>query len=143
MGFFDEQSGGLVTHWKSVAAITSLVGAGDNARIYAHAARQTQAKPFITYNRADGIPYFYLGGPSGARLTVLHVYCWAQTLAGADALAEVVKNNTRNMRGTYTGIVVNRVEMQTIDDGFQYREAASTEMDFFVRLIVRIVHSED
>lgn len=142
MAFYDEQTGGLVTHWKSVAGITALVGSGDDARIFAHVARQSQGKPFVTFNLVDCEAYLNLAGASGAERTVVHIYCWAETLAGAEALAKQVRNNTRNMRGTYTGTTVNRVNCHAMDHGWKFRKEGSPEMDFYVRLIARFVHSE-
>ena len=142
MGLFDERTGGLVTHWKSVAGITALVGTGTAAKILPHAAYQGEIPPCILYLRTDGRPFIHLGGTSGARLSVVHVYCYGTSLAQADTLANLVKTNSETMRGTYSGIVVNRVECESIDDGFEFRQTGSGQRDFWVRLVMRIVHGE-
>lgn len=142
MAFFDEQTGGLIVHWKTVTAITDLVGSGTAAKIWPHAAKQGTIPPYIVFVRADGRPYIHLGGTSGARLTVLHVYCYGTTAAQADTLANAVKTNTETMRGSYSGTTVNRVEVENIDDGFEFRQTASDQKDFWVRLVIRMVHSE-
>jgi len=142
VAFFDEKTGGLITHWKTVAGITALVGTGTAAKIWPHLANEGTVPPYICYIRADGRPFIHLGGRTGARLTVIHIYSYGTTLAEADQLSEAVKVNTEPMRGTYSGTIVNRVEVETIDDGFELRQQGSDQKDFWVRLVVRMVHSE-
>lgn len=142
MGFFDETSGGLITQWKTASAITDLVGTGNAAKIWPQVARQGAVPPYVTFTRADGRPIIDLGGPVGARLTVLHVYCWGITATQADTLADAVKDATEDLRGTYSGTIVHRVEAESIDDGYEQREPAAGYLNFWVRLVVRLVHSE-
>lgn len=142
MGFFDEKTGGLITQWKAVTAITDIVGTGTSAKIWPHAAVQGTPPPYVVFTRVDGRPIIRLAGTTGARLTVLHVYCYGVTAAQADTLANAVKTATEAMRGTYTGVYVNRVEVESIDDGYEQREVAGDFKDFWVRLVVRIIHSE-
>lgn len=144
MGFFDEQSGGLVTHWKSVSAITSLVGSGSNARIYPEQARQGAALPYVLYTRAfGGTVHRHLGGYNGSRQSIVHVYCYASTRSGADALAESVKIGSQNMRGTYTGITVLACFIdEPPDDGHDSPLDGSDTKRYWTRLVLRIVHTE-
>lgn len=143
MGLFDEQTGGLVTYWKSVSAITALVGASDAARIHPHKSAQGGVTPRITYERAATRSATHLRGHSGYRVSVIHVRCFGSTLAAADALAEAVKVNTQNQRGTWSGTTINWVFCSDgFDDEAEQRKPGSDEKDFVVRLVLRIGHSE-
>jgi len=141
-GFFDDENGGLITHWKTIAGITALVGADTAARIYPEAAPSGVNVPYILFTRITGEPVIYLGGPTGARRTVLQVWCFGATPAAADALSELVKQNTQNMRGTYTGVVVNRVQVFSITSGFNYRQGSNDLKDFWVMMTIHFVHGE-
>jgi len=143
VGLFDERTGGLVTYWKSVSAITALVGSADDARIHPHMSAQGAAAPRITYERAATRSATHLRGHSGFRVSVVHVRCYGSTLATADALAEAVKVNTQNQRGTWSGTTINHVFCSDgFDDEAFQRKPASDEKDFVVRLVLRIGHSE-
>lgn len=142
MGLFDEQTGGLITHWKTVAGITTLVGTGTSAKIWPHRPNQGTIPPYICFFRSDGGPIINLSGESGALRAVLHVYCYGTTFSQADSLARIVRTTTAAMRGTYSGNIVYRVECESIDDGWEPRQAGSDQIDFWSRLVIRIVHGE-
>jgi hypothetical protein len=145
-GLFDKQSGGLVTFWKSKTAITDLVGAASSAKIWPNRAPEGSALPYIVYTRGTGgIVHQYLGGYSGARQSIVHVYCYGATNTAADALCEAVKQNTRdgNMRGTWAGVYVNWVYIdEPPDDEVDDPVDKSDTKKYWTRLVLRIVHSE-
>lgn len=143
MGLFDERTGGLVTYWKSVSAITSLVGTTTAARIYPDMAKQGAALPYIIYTRNGGEVFIHLRGSTGARTSVVHVYCCASTRAGADALAEAVKQNTQNKRDTWSGTNILWVFCTDApDDGYDAPQDKGHQARYWTRLVFRIVHSE-
>lgn len=146
MGLFDENTGGLVTYWRTISAITSLVGTSGNARIWPGAAREGKPAPYIVYVRAPGGDVFrYLSGTSGTRATVVHIYCWADTPSGADALLELVKQSMQSgfARATWAGTYINAVYiLDAPDDGYDKPLDSSDDKKHWVRLVLRIVHSE-
>lgn len=146
-GLFDERTGGLVTYWKTMSGITDLVGTTTSARIYPQLARQKNkrtAGSYIIYVRHSGESAQHHEGVSGTRHTVLHVFCYGDTLADADALAEAVRQNTANFRGYMSGVWVNRVECtDALDDGVIESEDGKSDPEYWVRVILRITHSED
>ena len=142
-GLFDERTGGLVTYWKSIGAITALVGTGTAARIYPHRAKEKVKPPYIEYLRGGGQSEKHHGGVSGHRLTLLYVYCYGATLAAADALAEAVRQNTANYRGDMSGVYVRRITCDdALDDGVDEPIDDSYSPKFWVRVIFRIAHAE-
>lgn len=147
MGLFDEGTGGLVTHWKSFVAITSRVGAGTTAKIRPDIAKEQWTGQFVVYTRGPGGKvHGHLAGTAGARQSIVHVYCWGDSRADADALCEAVKVNTQNgrMRGLHSGgIVVNWVFVDDPpDDGYDKPTDASQAAKFWTRVVLRITHSE-
>lgn len=146
MGLFDEGTGGLVTYWKSVSAITSRVGAGTSAKIAPDAAREKWTGQFIVYTRGPGGNiHGHLTGTTGARQSIVHVYCWADSRTDADALCEAIKVNTQNasMRGVHGGIIVNWVFVDDPpDDGYDKPVDGSDTKKFWTRVVLRITHSE-
>ena len=143
-GLFDERSGGLVTYWKTISAITDIVGSGSSARIYPLLAKQSVGNSArIVYERAGGESVNRLSGTSGTRYTVLHVYCYGATLSASDALAEAVRANTANYRGTLSGVYVNQIECtDALDDGIDESVDKSDTHRYWTRLILRITHDE-
>lgn len=141
---FDEQTGGLVAYWKTVTAITSRVGSGPACRIYADQARQKAVLPFIVYTRGSGGEVFrHLNGSTGARTTILHVYCWGDTRAEADALCEAVKANTENQRGLWGNTFINWVFVDDPqDDGNDPPFDGSEQKRPWSRIVLRIMHAE-
>lgn len=145
-GLFDETNGGLVTYWKSVAAITALVGSTANARIYPDQAKQGASLPHLVYTRASGGNVFrHLAGMSGCRTSVLHVYAFASSRSGADALAEAVKQSMQVSfaRTTRSGVYVNACFVDdATDDGVDDVAPGTDVKKYWSRLVLRIVHSE-
>lgn len=145
-GLFDEQNGGLVTYWKSVAAITALVGSTTNARIYPDQAKQGAALPHLVYTRASGGNVFrHLAGMSGVRTSVLHVYAYDSSRSGADALAEAVKQSMHSgfARASRSGVWVNACFVDdATDDGVDDVAPGTDVKKYWSRLVLRIVHAE-
>ena len=143
MGLFDARGGDLITYWKTVSDITNLVGAGSAARMYADNAKQGAAEPFIEFVRVGGEAESHLAGVSGTRHTILHVYCYGATNTASDALAEAVRTNTANYRGTMGGTYINWVECtDATDSGFTKQEDGSDAQRYWTRVILRITHAE-
>lgn len=153
MGLFDEKTGGLIVYWRTVSAITDIVGTGDNARIWPHKARQGRGSSdpgkldHVTFVRNGGHVFTDLSGSTGARTTILHVYAWSSTPTGAETLAEAIKNNTANTtttRTTLSGTVVHWIFCSDApDDGVELVESGGDNYArYWVRHVFRIVHGE-
>jgi len=143
-GLFDERDGGLITYWKTISAITDLVGAGTAARIYPLIGKErTDRQDRIIYERTDGESIQHLAGTSGVRQSILYCYCYSDTLSGADAIAEALRANTANYRGTLSGVYVYWIECtDALDDGIDEAKDKSDTHRYWVRVIFRITHAE-
>ncbi len=76
---------------KAAGAVTSIVGAGNSARIYPELIPLEIDPPYIAYSRT-GTEYtttIHSSVPIGEDVT-LDIWCMATTKAGADALASAV-----------------------------------------------------
>jgi hypothetical protein len=145
VGLFDERTGGLVSYWKSVPAITSRVGAGVDAKIAPDAPKEKWSGQFLVYTRGPGgTVHRHLGGSSGVRTSIVHVYCYGDTRADADALAEDVKVRTQNQRGLWGNTYVQYVFIDDPpDDGSDSPIDGSQKVRFWTRVVMRIMHSEN
>lgn len=145
-GLLDKTSGGLVSYWKTVSAITSRVGSGANARIARDAARQKWTnESFIVYTRAGGDVYRHLEGTSGVRTTIVHVYCWGDSADDADDLCEEVKlaMQTGFARTTWGDTFINRSVVDDVPlDGYDAPLDGSDDKRHWSRLVLRITHTE-
>jgi hypothetical protein len=142
MTFTDEITGDLVTYWKTVPGITSLVGTTTSARIFPDIAKQGTASPFIVYEEAQGSEsYRDLTATTNKQGTVLHVYCYAVTRSGANALADAVRTGTENYRGTMGTATVNDSRLVGFDSGVDVSQDGSDQRRYWTRLIFEIVHS--
>lgn len=146
-GLLNEQTGGLVSYWKTVSAITSRVGSGASARIARDAARQKwTSDSFIVYTRGTGGDvYRHLTGTAGVRTTIVHVYCWGDSANDADELSEAVKIAMQSgfSRTTWDGTFINRCVIDdTPDDGYDAPIDGSDNKKHWSRVVLRITHTE-
>lgn len=109
MANFCEQ---FVTYLKTKSAITTLIGAGANARVYRNNSPETTALPHLIYQVVGGDSPELLSGTGGAGIvrTVLHLYAMAADPSSADALSETVRlAPLQGFRGLMGTIHVNEV----------------------------------
>ncbi len=92
----------LKTYLKTKLAITDLIGAGDNARIYERVPRETATLPFIALLVFEGNSHEHLGGITGLARTRVQVDCYAGTAAESFALAELVRLAPLQGEGNFT-----------------------------------------
>ena len=143
MGMFDASTGDLVTYLKAQAGVTALVGATTSARIYPVYAKQGASLPLLVYVQNGGTSFRHLGGGSGIRRTVLQVYAYAATQAGADALAEQVRVALSNHKGSMGSSTVNDCQqINTAVTGFDKAEDASDSRRYWTMLVFDLFHNE-
>lgn len=91
----------LITYLTSKAPITSLIGVGDNARIYLGFPKQGAALPYIVFEIFEGSSAEHLTAISGIASNRVQIDCYASTKAGSKTLAELVRLAPMQMyRGT-------------------------------------------
>lgn len=143
MGMFDASTGDLITFLKTKSGITALVGAATSARIYPVYAKQGAALPHLVYVQNGGDSYRHLGGGSGIRRTVLQVFAFAATQAGADTLAEQVRIALANYRGLMGDSRVHDCQQAaTALTGWDEAEDASDTSRYWTMLVFDLMHNE-
>ncbi len=85
----------MVTRAKAIAAVTTLIGTGNDARIEPMRSKQSVAKPRITYQRIGGEgPVNAAGGTTPTAEARLVINCDASTYDGAWALARALQGDS-------------------------------------------------
>jgi hypothetical protein len=77
-----------------------------SSRIYPPPAPQNAAYPLVTYQEIDRQPIHVMGGTAGVVHIRYQVDSWAETLAGAKAVAAQVAAALDNYSGTSDGVVI-------------------------------------
>lgn len=136
----------LLTYWKTVSAITALVGTTTNARIWPDEFKQGGALPAIVYDEAGGEDITQLGSKTGAGLcrSVVHIYAYGATRAAANELAEIVRIGTQNgARGNFGSTYVNEVVFSSHRDwGTDSPQDSSSTPRYWTRRICDIWHAQ-
>ena len=102
------------TRLLSVAAVTTLVGDGDAARVWPVVLPQRAAPkwPAITYQMISGRPDYELAAVAGVALIRIQINCWSgvrpehDAYAEARALAEAVRGALSGFSGTIGSDVI-------------------------------------
>ena len=92
----------LYTRLSGHAGLKALV----SARIYPPPAPQSSAYPLVTYQEIDRVSPHVMRGTAGVTHIRYQVDSWAETLAGAKAVAAQVRAALDNWSGTSDGVVV-------------------------------------
>ena len=96
------------------SSVNTLIGSGASARMYPDMLPQGSSLPAIAYWRVSTIHDQYLGRLSGMAAARIQFDCFASTRAGANALAEALKDcGLMNMRGVYSGCMIHAVELDS------------------------------
>lgn len=142
--FLDQSTGGFCTKLKATASITALIGSGASARIYEDVAKQGVAAPYIVYLQGDGgESYRHHGGITSLRETVVHVYCYGDTTANANALAEAVKlAGELGGQSSWGSTAVHTVTASIPDGGTESPIDGSDTNKPWRRVVLRILHTQ-
>jgi hypothetical protein len=139
-GFLNELDGDFVKYLRADVVVKSLVGEGNEARIYPEAARQGQPAPYIVYTQSGGGSEKNLTELDGCLNLVVHVYAHADSPNVSHQLAHAVNNRmlpTQAIIGDGTKLYVcNGGIVQT---GYDAAKDASDRKRFWTRLVFRMV----
>lgn len=120
----------------AVAGVSSLVG----SRIYPVKAPQNATFPLVVYQRISGERDDPLADASGLCSARIQISCHASgtnPYDGVKALASQVRQALQKARGTFGGVVVDDITIETDQDIYD----PQTE-DFFVAIDVIVWHRE-
>jgi hypothetical protein len=81
----------VITYLKTKSAITTLVGAGSEARIYYGDAKQGVSLPYIVIRVFEGESAEHLNGISGIATNRVEINCYGSTSSEGYSLAEAVR----------------------------------------------------
>lgn len=146
--FLDEQTGDLVKYLRDYGPISTLVGLGTDARIFAEAARQGAETPFVTFTQVDGRSPKHHGGTDTTENLALHLYAWGDLPSTARSLAKAVRDrllaagNTGadTIAGDGTRILVCNGGI--VDSGVDPAKDSSDRKRFWVRVSVQMLIAE-
>lgn len=102
----------LQGHLEGHAGLSALV----SNRVYPMVGRQNTTLPYATYQLIDGESLARHGGQMGKANPVFQITVWASTYATAKAVAEQVKLAMIAFIGTFSGIVVDAVDISGARD---------------------------
>jgi hypothetical protein len=110
----DDIGKAVVTHLESVGDVTGVVGAGDAARIYPEVLPQNPTYPAIVLDVASNVSEGHLGGSAGLAHARVRVDCYAETRAGANSLAEIVRTKAlrTDFRGTMGTMTIRGIALE-------------------------------
>lgn len=103
------------TRLKAVSAVTTLVGSGDEARIFPTKIPEKYAAgpwPLLTYQIVSGRPEYHIDGVAGLAEVRVQIDCWSAERPGKDAydevrdLAEAVRGALSAYTGTSEGVAI-------------------------------------
>lgn len=155
MSFLDELTGDFVVHLRTapsflagletIPAIASMIGSGENARIFAEQSRLGAAMPQIVYTMVSGHSSKDLAGVDGCQDLTLHVYAYSDAQVESLRLARAIHKRTiahasNSIWGTGTGVHVCNGGI--VDSGRDPAGDQSDRKHYWQRLVLRMVISE-
>jgi hypothetical protein len=135
----------FVTHLKTKAAITSLVGSGDAARIYPDDLKQGAAMPALVYAEVGGDHFPYLLGAVNVRHCLMEILAFGSTRSSANNLAETVRTSIAvgNTDATYGTTHVTEVQISAARDyGVDEPQDGSDAKRYWTRYVFDIWHAQ-
>lgn len=103
------------------------------ARVYPVKAPQHPTLPFLIYTKISAPRLYHLAGQTRLVRARFQVDCWAETYAGAVALAEAVRGLLSGFRGTVAGVVIGAVYLDNETDFWgDETEGYRRSLDFLV-----------
>ena len=81
----------ILTYWKTISGITSLVGAGPHARIFEGAPNQGAELPYVVYRFFEGTSAEGTAEIGGSGQRRMQVDCYGKTAKQADDVQEAIR----------------------------------------------------
>jgi hypothetical protein len=113
-------NGGVVIYQilKSTSAVTDIVGAGDDCRVFPVTDIQNGALPFITFQKVNADPSNTKTGPSTVDEVLYQINIVAETPFATNVLAVKVREALDYATGTYEGVTLQQSYFQGERDGW-------------------------
>lgn len=117
----------IISRLKATSAVTSIIGSGSNARIYAVQADPNAVVPFIVYSRQSSQRFLTMGGPIANKWDTFELNCVSRTYAQARELVEAVRE-ALEFYSSSGPPVLNLIEFEGQTDTIIDDEAAEIQL---------------
>lgn len=107
----------LRTYLLTKTAFTTLVGSGDDARVYPGFQPQGVTLPAVVLDTISDSPEHTTDGHCSLTVARLQVQCWGKTPDSAQAVAEQVRLAVDGYRGTWGSTTINQAFKLDGEDG--------------------------
>lgn len=97
--------------------------------------------PMVTFSKVSGAVDHTLDGVTGLGFPRFQFNCWAATYKAAHELAEAVKSDLDNFRGTMGTVRVDGILLEDESEVSDPRLGVDVDTPFGVRLDFRIIHT--
>ncbi len=110
---------GIYTYLKTVTGITSLVGTGNNARIYPLKLPQNPTLPAIVFTKISEQHVECMTGSAGLAMARIQFDCWAENKDQAEDLSEALRQALQGYKGSMGSVTVQGVHFMNEMDDFE------------------------
>lgn len=109
----------IISLFESKTAITDIIGAGNDMRLYPKVMPQkTNTWPAMTYRLLPVTPLNDNSGPSDFEFRSVDFFAYAKTADDAEALIATVREELEDQRGTWGSVEVNHILYMTDSPDF-------------------------
>lgn len=128
----------LYSRLKNDAGVFGEVG----LRIYPQVIPDDASMPAVAYSRVGGEHIRSLTGSSMAANPRYELICWADTLTGAKAVAEQVRDCLDGYSGTIDSVTIHACVLENDSDLLQQQAGADAQRHYGIEMTFNIWHSE-
>lgn len=118
------------------APLTALVG----TRTYPSIAPSSAAFPYVTLHRLAVGSIYHMGGASATHDTLVQVDCWALSATEAQHLAQVIRQSLDGFAGTWDGLEVDGVFVESEMDDAEPADDGSPRLFYRTLLTLACWH---
>ena len=115
---------------EAVAGVTALVGSGSSARIYPMLLPQNPTYPAVRYQQVDGVRESAMGADIGVVSATVQIDSYAETYAGARALAEAVRAALQRFSGTVASVQIDDVFVASGPNDFYEEQVKARRVQY-------------
>lgn len=105
----------IINRLLATAGVTALVG----TRVYPGVRTQGSSLPALVFNRISGARDYTMIEASGLVESRVQIDAWAEAYNAAKALAHAVREALSGIKGTFSGIEIDGVFLDSERDGFE------------------------
>ena len=124
---------GMYSYITGLAAISALIGSGDDARMYPNELPQNPTYPAIVYHLISTNDLMAHDGATDFMKKRLQFDCFGETYGSAKNLAKILRQQINGQSGALGGITVHGIFFKNEQDDFGPNvEVDLTQVDFLI-----------